>query len=800
MENFINELFRRASNMSESEKKTFFKRVAAVLAAAGLTATGISALISKYQGNAKNEAVVKYVETNLYKALPKRNSIDRLDKGNAVVYTKGSLQEWSEGENGKLHKFIKINDVIEGLIKEDDEIVEENIHRPRSFSGINPNDDLYVLKSSIDEYVRYNVNTELLKFRPRPSTDGDDYKMAINGELYVCEDCEGIGEHNFKKAILVDENGSMNYGYVADENGYISFNEEDKTCIGVANDYTYIRTDPSLPEYDSNNVERMITNGEIIEIVDSQDQYCYECKVAGDKNTYFIRKNTVIAFDEFDYDALYDSIENVGNIYGFADDGSLIVRKDSNGEIANVSDGDQLKVDINSSKNGYYSVYDEKAGVVGYVEANKLIDKKSGKSIEEILDPKAINERNNKLSETNSQENQSNNETSKNVDTDNTTSIVLDRKYLTLSDIKNLVEYYESKGIKVSAIEFSIGATCSSQNFGISTIKDSDDVYSKYMGDKNTESIQKTYDFMKNKTGMHVGVAHSRGDMKDLIDGIEYVIDKGIAIGLYYYSAPINEDEVSWEAAYINSVISCLNTYSEKYREYDKKLPFAIDIEKFSSNQRETTDNTRRAELTFRLIELLGNGVSVDESKYTCTDGIKASDGYNVVSKEKGIMIYGDIRDNKNDLNSLLSSPLNKVAKSYDDLREVIEDEGYNFHLWGSCRATIPFYSDEANRELAENEIKDLQDIPGLLAKHEQGDNNIIKDLLEDCSMAQVVLERNANGIGHDVSITSDSLIQEMVRGESHYDTFRRQIDSVGKENEGNRTIQANDFDDIDIG
>ena len=758
-------------------KKILMAAIGSVVIGGGSIA-GIN-LIKNAKTGAKSEpskkAVVKNVNTNLYSELPDRNMVDRLDKNEIIIYKKDDFASWEQ--NGeKTIDFIKVSSVLENM-----DVVEENdeyIVKPQNEDSIKSYDEkaLYVLRSAIDEYVECQVKEPALKFRAKASTEEEDYCYANEGTLYVCLDGEGKGAHNFKKAILVLPNGDLKRGFVADENDYVMRKEDSTVCFGVANDYTYLRNTAALPEFDEEYIHGLIKNGEVIEIVDDADQYCYKCKVANSDEEFYIRKNTVTLFDDFDFEVEYDasSVEYTGTIYGFANDGSLIERTDEDGNPKKIAKGDRLKVDINSSKDGYYSVYDETQGVVGFVEGELLRELDTKKTIIDIVEPNSEVDSIPVESEyDSSSENSetSNGEIEVKPDGEDKVSITINAKFWTKGELEKLLNYYENKGIEVSGIFFSIGATWGDNSFCLANIQDTDEAYEKYQNDRTFTSIQKVCDQINEKSNTPIAkYSHSRGNMADLQKNVELAIQKGIPIGMFYYSAPTNEDEVSCEAAYIYGVVKYLNENSKLYREYDKKLPMGIDIEcNDSGGFRESQRNTRRAELSQKLIELLGSGVKEDSSKYFCIDKKDPSQGYNVINK--GAMIYGDIRgykniENDNKMLDILNSPKGKV-KNYWEMKDNLESEGYIVYLWGSELLSGVKHSAKGT-PLDENDLNKLQDLDAGkkaldISKEEKLQIDENRKLYDQCVVLQIMLDKNVGGIKTDISYTLNSNIEAMI-------------------------------------
>ena len=726
--------------------------------------------------NTENEenalfAVVKHVNTSGFKENPKKNCIDNLPEHEIIVYDKGDISTWEQGDTS--YDFINVGNVLEkGYVVDGDEGYEEfepNISRVVDYDI----DNMYVIKSAIDEYVECD-HIDSLKFRTQPNTNEENPQFASEGTLYVFLNDKGRGEHNYKKAILVGEDGSIKRGFVADQYDYLKEKTDSQKCIGVANAHTFIRKSAYLPEFDKDNICRNVTNGTLLEIVDDVDQYSYKCTVAGEDEEFYIRKNTVITYKDFDYDVIYGN-DDIGSMYGFSDEGNLIYRKDKDGNVAQVTNNHELRVDVNNSKDGYYSVWDVSTNVVGYMDGEFLFDLESGESIKSMLNPKEINNRNlEKQAEENSK-----NQAVQGVegakikyDGDNQISVILDTKTLSIEKLEYLINYYRSRNIKINGFEISIGSACGDKGLTLQHVVDGDEVYSKYQLDNSTTSIQKVWDEMENKAGINISCAkyQDRGNMDNMIKCIEYLIEQDVGgIGLYYYSGEYTDAEVSCAAAYCYGFVKYLNEYSQAYREYGKKLPFTIDIENFSKTFREGTENYRRAENLAHLIELLGDGVKDYKGDLFCVDGQSVEEGYNVISKEKGIIIYGDTRANGQDLLTLLQSskPEETSVKSYYELRSKLENEGYNMNLWLSCQLVGGSNNKMLNGsdlEIIKDKENYISNLSGTMKKYGQS----YKDLLEDGAFVQSFLDIKSDngGFGYDISIISDENLCNLINGE----------------------------------
>ncbi len=699
------------------------------------------------------QAVVKYLYTKLYSELPERNSVDELERNRVIRYKKDREEEWQQDENKNI-PFIKVDAVIapaEAIEGKDDATNFEKIYKTVEYN----NKDLYILKENIDEYVECNVNVESLRFRNFPDTVSDtNPKNAKDGNLYVFMDSEGIGENNFKKAILIDKKGRIDYGYVADQYGYIE-EKKDGGCLGMTNTHTYIRSNPSLPEYDESKIAGEVKNGDVINILSDEDMFCYECQIEGDDNIYYIRKNTVITESEFDYEGFpkFDT-----KIYGYADDGSLITRKDNKGKDVEVLEDDTLEIDINTSKDGLYAVWDKDKHTVGYMYGNELYDMSSGEIISQMLDIREINEKNIENALKLEQYNESIVNSS-----DDKPCIVLDFKAITKSELQNVITYCKESNINLGGVVFSIGST----NSPAGSLR----LNMPHMADKSGSKdmpIQRAWDQMENLSKLNItGTTTGRVNIEELRENIEMLIDNDIAVGMYYYSAPINETEVSCEAAYIYTVINYLNESSEKYRNYTKKLPVSIDIENGLTDassynlSRENSNNKRRAELTQKLVELLGDGIKEEDEqgKYFCIDNKNAKNGYNVIS-EKGVILYGDMRVGGGKLIDINNNPEGKVTGYYEMVENL--EQNYTVYQWMSCQI---IYS-------VNNDYSDLENKFSALEKTKE---SMVDDesLYNDADVVQFVLDGRICGYGCDYSITSEQILNKMIVGAQSKENFR---------------------------
>lgn len=780
------------------------------LAVLGLSAVGLTFVLTQCGYNPEHDqAVVRHVYTNLYSTLPEKNAIEDVNTGDIISYHNENSTEWIQNDD-KTHTFFKVDSAIKDEISAGSEdAVSENINNSVKYD----NRDIYVLSSSIDEYVECIPNNDALKFREGPSVESTDLGYAKDGTLYVCIDSEAIGDDKFKSAIRVLPSGDIERGYVS--TNYIDDPISDK-CLGVANSHTFLRSSAELPEFIDENVGGTAFNGQVINILDDSDEKYYECTIEGDKKTYYIAKNTVTLMKDFDYYAVYEpGIRGNGKIYGFSDDGTLITRKNQDNQDVTIADGEGLLVDVNSSKDGYYLVYDADSSTVGYIEGSRLRDTDSKSIIADIYDLRDIQIRNGRgLSQDideqggNVDHNQDENENSSIIPEegkdatqqdkpgyqidDNKPTIMLDAKCLNPTDLKALIKKYKESGIEVSAVNFTIGSTTWNNAFGIATTKDSDKIFNKYKNDPNTTSIQKAWDEMQSK-GTFNGGPSDRQDADELIECIEYCIDNDIAVGMYYYSGPENETEVSMEAAYIYGVVKYVNEYSEKYRNYDKKLPFCIDIEcPVNPIDRFTSKNTRRAELTQRLIELLGDGINVDNvdnsERYFCIDGKSVKEGYGVISKEQGVLLYGDIRNNGDKLLGILNG-------EYWEMTDNLKTEGYYPYLWATTQLRNIGYQ----ATIGANEFAMLTDPERELKEYTKMryDNNgnlkpqDIQKLYDEAVMAQVQLEGVLEGIVHDVSYVTKANLHAMINGvelPEGYTYEDAMSDAINKTRSGERT------------
>ena len=610
------EFKRNSEGKKLSTKRLMSALVATVLASVGGVATIVSnsndvresiknmedKQIEEMYESTPEDAVVKYVYTTLYSQLPDRNTLDELSSGRIIKYTKGNEEVWQQNENKSIN-FLKVDEVIapEQLIEgENEDAAVENINNTMEYNK----SELYILKENIEEYVECMVLVDELKFRKSPDPDLENSpRFANEGTLYVYKDSEGIGEYQYKKAILVDKDGSIDYGYVADTEGRLE-EKSSGACIGMVKQGTFVRSSAMLPEYEESVVAGTLYNGDVIEVTGKPNNYYYECKIEGDDNTYYIRNNTVILDSQFDYDI---TVEGTTVMHGFNNDGSITTRKNGEGEDIEVAKGDGMVVDLSTSKDGLYAVWDKDKKAVGYLYGDDIYVSKLGKSVAEMLDPKSINEKN--MEE--AQKSREHKEISMDSKDDKPT-IVLDFKKISLDDMEKVINHCKENNIDLGGVIFSIGSTNSplgSQTFRMPHMADG----------KGESEVQNAWDQMKELSKLELkGTNNGRANTAELLEIIELLIDNDIAVGLYYYSAPINETEVSCEAAYIYTIVKYLNENSEKFRNYTKKFPISIDVENGLQGgsfnvSRENEQNTRRAELTQKLIELLNrHKISID--------------------------------------------------------------------------------------------------------------------------------------------------------------------------------------------
>ena len=780
-----------------SEGKKINKKTIAIALATAAAGLGVAIGFRPKPTDSKL-GVVKYVFTNGYKT-PERNVVDDFELNRLIIYKKEDIESWQQNP-GRTIPFIKVGSVLGNIEYSDigDEIIPENMNRTKSY----PNENLYVLKENIDEYIECTP-IDTLKFRLRPDFSEDSPRYANEGTLYVCLNAEGRGEHNFKKAMLIDDKGNITRGYVADEDGYITPNPESNTCIGVANDYTYLRSSAELTEFKEENIVNSVRNGQVLEIVDDSDKDYYECKFADSskKDTFFVRKNTVISFDDFDCDAQYIG-KGAGMIYGFANDGSVITRRNQDGMVANVIGSDILKVDYNSSNGSYYSVYDASNGVVGYMDGSLLRDSETGLTIAELCDPSIVHTRpattpaEERTTQTNGTETNIQNPS---YNGENQMTITLDAYSFNPEKLKACVEYYKKNNIKVGGIYFSIGSSYggSNENINIAHISDAPSIYSEYISDRTMTSIQKSWNEISETSGINLQGSTGRGNAQALIDSIEYAISQNIPVGLFYYSAELDETEVSCVAAYCDSMCKYLNEYCEGYRNYDKKLPFGIDIECNSKTLREQPQNINRGKTILSLIELLGEGIKSDDpNKYFCIDGKSPNQGYGVISKDTGVVLYGDVRNNKNDILTLLNSG----EITYDELVSRLQNNGYKVNLWSSSKLK----EENTQVQFSDTTLKKLQS-QSILMNSIQNTVSVsspeLQKLFEQSAIAQLILEKYLCGQDIDVSVTTDENIYNLLNGIPITKTFYEAIEETNSNrNLAEPSSQGEDDGDIDIG
>lgn len=762
------------SKNNNSKKNTKKRISSAILAAAaglsGLVYHGVSTLEKKEEPQI---GVVNYVYTNMYKDAT-NNKVDTLEQGRIIKYNKDDITEWEQvNEYGQFEKtlsFIRVGNILEQSIENSEEQETENILE-ESTEGYNVNNikdyedvkDIYTLTQMVDEYVKCN-HVDTLNFRSSPDINSEKVEKIGENSLYVCLNSEGEGEHNFKKAILVDEKGNIQQGYVADESNYISEITQEKECLGIINGKTFIRDSAELVEYDGARIEGKISNGELVEIVDSSDETFYECKfVDSDKDdTFFLSKNTVSTDIEFDFDAKFINEEpelEPTYMKMFSNSGELIDYMKYDNPIE-ISSDDILKVDGDKSKDGVYSVWNVTKDVVGYVDGDKLIDTESGRTIEDIYNP---NKSEKEIKPETSKEDlmdQSNEIMSEYYD-ENRMSIVIDASNTNKSKLEGLINYFKDNKVPVSGIIFSIGSTSGKVgSIRINSLCDENSVYEEYLSDKGTVSMQQTWDEMnaelKNigKQELPVGNNIGRGDVENLRENIEFALNNEIPVGLYYYSAEMDETEVSEVAAYCYGIDKYLNTKSSIYRNSKLKLPFTIDIEKEPNFIRTTTSNKRRAELAQRLAELLGNGIEESEaSKYFGIDGHNPKDGYGILNNK--VMFYSDIRNNDSNIQILLDN-------KYDEIKSNLEDQGYSVYLWGTSHfnCVVDMKEELTNPAIMDNISKKKNYLESL---KETCPNT--ESLVKEVAMNQAILDTRYNGGAYDISITTQDNINKMLNG-----------------------------------
>lgn len=799
---------------NNSEKKFTKKQkqigAAIVAATAGVSglAYGITTLVKKGEPKV---GVVNYVYTNMYKDA-ENNKLDALEEGRIIKYNKNDIVEWEQvDEYGKFEKtlsFIKVRSVLNQSTKSSVEQATENATNQFSEGYYNINNikdyksvkDIYTLAQSVDEYVKCN-NIDSLNFRSLPDINSEHSRNIGKDKLYVCLNSEGIGEHNFKKAILIDEKGNIQQGYVADELDYISEDIEEKECIGVINSRTYIRDSAKLVEYDGARIEGKISNGEVVEIVDSSDESFYKCRLAdSDRNdTFFLSKNTVSTDIDFDFDAKFidDGLTSEPTYMKvFSNSGELINYTKFENPIA-ISSDDVLKVDGDKSRDGVYSVWNVTKGVVGYVDGVQLIDTESNKTIEAIYNPYKSGEETKPETTKSKPVDQQNRITGAYYD-ENKMSIVVDTMQFTKPELEKLIKHFKDSNIPVSGIIFSIGSTGGYDNSGplyINHLKDDDGVYDEYILDRGTVSIQQIWDQIDAKMESIgrpniLGEANLRGYMGNLIENIEFALNNGIPVGLYYYSAEMDEAEVSAVAAYCYGFEKYLNTKSSIYRNSKLKLPFGIDIEDNEYGARENTSNTRRAELAQRLVELLGNGIEQSEaSKYFCIDGHNPEDGYGILNNK--VMFYGEIRNNSKNIQDLTSY-------KYDEMKSNLEQNGYSVYLWGTSQLDNvgfnfePIESDNITGILSDKEeyLKSLGNV-----------SNLNTNLMQKIAMNQAMLGCPYEGNSYDLSITTQENINKMLNGEKIDVSFEQAVQNsmdVGERSNSRNGARNQDYDDFE--
>lgn len=762
------------SKNNNSKKNTKKRISSAILAAAaglsGLVYNGVSTLEKKEEPQI---GVVNYVYTNMYKDAT-NNKVDTLEQGRIIKYNKDDITEWEQvNEYGQFEKtlsFIRVGNILEQSIENSEEQETENILE-ESTEGYNVNNikdyedvkDIYTLTQMVDEYVKCN-HVDTLNFRSSPDINSEKVEKIGENSLYVCLNSEGEGEHNFKKAILVDEKGNIQQGYVADESNYISEITQEKECIGIINGKTFIRDSAELVEYDGARIEGKISNGEVVEIVDSSDETFYECKFAdSDKDdTFFLSKNTVSTDIEFDFDAKFINEEpelEPTYMKMFSNSGELIDYMKYDNPIE-ISSDDILKVDGDKSKDGVYSVWNVTKDVVGYVDGDKLIDTESGRTIEDIYNPNKSEKEIKPETSKKDLMDQSNEIMSEYYD-ENRMSIVIDASNTNKSKLEGLINYFKDNKVPVSGIIFSIGSTSGKVgSIRINSLCDENSVYEEYLSDKGTVSMQQTWDEMnaelKNigKQELPVGNNIGRGDVENLRENIEFALNNEIPVGLYYYSAEMDETEVSEVAAYCYGIDKYLNTKSSIYRNSKLKLPFTIDIEKEHGLTRTTTSNKRRAELAQRLAELLGNGIEESEaSKYFGIDGHNPKDGYGILNNK--VMFYSDIRNNDSNIQILLDN-------KYDEIKSNLEDQGYSVYLWGTSHfnCVVDMGEELTNPVIMENISKKKNYLESL---KETCYNT--ESLVKEVAMNQAILNTTYNGGAYDISITTQDNINKMLNG-----------------------------------
>ena len=762
------------SKNNNSKKNTKKRISSAILAAAaglsGLVYHGVSTLEKKEEPQI---GVVNYVYTNMYKDAT-NNKVDTLEQGRIIKYNKDDITEWEQvNEYGQFEKtlsFIRVGNILEQSIENSEEQETENILE-ESTEGYNVNNikdyedvkDIYTLTQMVDEYVKCN-HVDTLNFRSTPDINSEKVEKIGENSLYVCLNSEGEGEHNFKKAILVDEKGNIQQGYVADESNYISEITQEKECIGIINGKTFIRDSAELVEYDGARIEGKISNGEVVEIVDSSDETFYECKFAdSDKDdTFFLSKNTVSTDIEFDFDAKFINEEpelEPTYMKMFSNSGELIDYMKYDNPIE-ISSDDILKVDGDKSKDGVYSVWNVTKDVVGYVDGDKLIDTESGRTIEDIYNPNKSEKEIKPETSKKDLMDQSNEIMSEYYD-ENRMSIVIDASNTNKSKLEGLINYFKDNKVPVSGIIFSIGSTSGKVgSIRINSLCDENSVYEEYLSDKGTVSMQQTWDEMnaelKNigKQELPVGNNIGRGDVENLRENIEFALNNEIPVGLYYYSAEMDETEVSEVAAYCYGIDKYLNTKSSIYRDSKLKLPFTIDIEKQPGITRTTTSNKRRAELAQRLAELLGNGIEESEaSKYFGIDGHNPKDGYGILNNK--VMFYSDIRNNDSNIQILLDN-------KYDEIKSNLEDQGYSVYLWGTSHfnCVVNMKEELTNPAIMENISKKKNYLESL---KETCYNT--ESLVKEVVMNQAILDTRYNDGAYDISITTQDNINKMLNG-----------------------------------
>lgn len=754
------------SKNNNSKKNTKKRISSAILAAAaglsGLVYHGVSTLEKKEEAQI---GVVNYVYTNMYKDAT-NNKVDTLEQGRIIKYNKDDITEWEQAnEYGQFEKtlsFIRVGNILEQSIENSEEQETEgyNVNNIKDYEDVK---DIYTLTQMVDEYVKCN-HVDTLNFRSSPDINSEKVEKIGENSLYVCLNSEGEGEHNFKKAILVDEKGNIQQGYVADESNYISEITQEKECIGIINGKTFIRDSAELVEYDGARIEGKISNGEVVEIVDSSDETFYECKFAdSDKDdTFFLSKNTVSTDIEFDFDAKFINEEpelEPTYMKMFSNSGELIDYMKYDNPIE-ISSDDILKVDGDKSKDGVYSVWNVTKDVVGYVDGDKLIDTESGRTIEDIYNPNKSEKEIKPETSKKDLMDQSNEIMSEYYD-ENRMSIVIDASNTNKSKLEGLINYFKDNKVPVSGIIFSIGSTSGKVgSIRINSLCDENSVYEEYLSDKGTVSMQQTWDEMnaelKNigKQELPVGNNIGRGDVENLRENIEFALNNEIPVGLYYYSAEMDETEVSEVAAYCYGIDKYLNTKSSIYRNSKLKLPFTIDIEKQPGLTRTTTSNKRRAELAQRLAELLGNGIEESEaSKYFGIDGHNPKDGYGILNNK--VMFYSDIRNNDSNIQILLDN-------KYDEIKSNLEDQGYSVYLWGTSHfnCVVDMEEELTNPAIMENISKKKNYLESL---KETCYNT--ESLVKEVVMNQAILDTRYNDGAYDISITTQDNINKMLNG-----------------------------------